>query len=134
LRINKIIEKEGADAFWGALVEGNFLLPNLNEEEVFIRSDDTDGETKGIEIHFLGNKDGVIDFTSIDNFRGHGTPHVHRFRTWHGGSMNPRIQKILHILAFAFGLSKRQLPEKMVKEKENLKLEASSVYEDRDMD
>jgi hypothetical protein len=48
--------------------------------------------------------------------------------------MNPRIQKILHILAFAFGLSKRQLPEKMVKEKENLKLEASSVYEDRDMD
>ena len=135
----KELSDKHPELFWKILIDEPLQLPRLEDREVFIRSDDGDGQLKGIEVFFLDNGDGILEFKSVDNFRSFGNFHTHRFRTWSGGSMSPMIQKMLHLLAYAVNLSERELPERMKNERKELdkvdeELKREHIYDHRDMD
>lgn len=117
----KKLNLENPDLFWEALMETELIPPKIQDKPVFIRSDDCDGEAKGIEVAFQFDSDASIDFTSIDNFKSYGLFHAHRFRVPSGGSMSPMIQKALRLLAFAVNKSERPISDAMRAEIEELK-------------
>jgi hypothetical protein len=67
----------------------------------FIRGDDSDGVRSGVEVSFLRNGDGIIDFRSSNAEGGFSDPHVHRIRTQLGGGHNNKVHAALLVLALA---------------------------------
>lgn len=106
----KKLMTEDQDAVIMAVLE-NITWPKgvLTGHEYFVREDDSDGERRGVSVHFLRNGDGVVSFEEciMKSVPAEGEvipDHAYRFRTRAGGGVSILVHSALLLLAKAVTL------------------------------
>lgn len=102
--INWLLEKY-PEALIDELFERGFRWPvNIPfGKSVFVSQDDTDGHNSGFWLGFSGDGDAWVNFDlqGFDDKRRYAMSGAMRFRTFGGGTKNPRMNAALRLLALA---------------------------------
>ncbi len=102
--INWLLEKY-PEALIDELFERGFHWPaNIPfNKSIFVSQDDTDGHNSGFWLGFSSDGDAWVDFElqGFDDKRRYAMSGVMRFRTFGGGTKNPRMNAVLRLLALA---------------------------------